>query len=134
MRIKSLLLLLGTLFAFSSLSHADARLEKVLGLDINQTKQVQQIEKNYRKQMRPVRSDLKREERKLRRARLDHDSATIAKQEKIIAQLAASFRRIRLDADDQIRRLLTPAQKQAFAAHIQQRQDMVGSSRDAKYF
>jgi len=132
-RINALFLILAT-FAFSTLSLADARLDKALGLSMDQARQVKQIEQNYRKQMRPVRSDLKREERKLRRARLDHDGATIAQQEKIIARLATSFKQLRLNADDQIRRVLTPAQKPAFDMYIQQRQNIVGSSRDAKYF
>ena len=132
--LNAFFLVLATVFAFSSLSHADAPLHKALGLNMDQARQVKQIEANYRKQMRPVRSDLKREERKLRRARSDFDSATVAQQEKIIARLAASFRQIRMNADDQIRRVLTPTQKQAFEGYIQQRQSMVGSSRDAKYF
>ena len=132
--LQSLFLILTAIFAFSTISHADAPLHKVLGLSANQSQQVKKIEKDYRQQMRSVRQDLKREERKLRRARLNHDSATVARQENITAQLTANWKKLRQNTDNQIRRVLSSAQKQAFEAYIQQRNAAVGSSRDAKYF
>jgi hypothetical protein len=89
MHIKHLLLVLGSLFLFSSYGYADAPLKSKLGLNTEQAKQVQEIQKKYRRKFSAKRQELHRERRKLRRARLENDSNAMAQQEKIIAKLAA---------------------------------------------
>ena len=134
MNIKHFLIVLGTLFLFSSFAYADARLEKTLGLDTNQARQVQQIQKKYRREFSSKRQELNRELRKLRRARIANDSGTMAQQERITARLEEELRQIRLNENDQIRRVLTSAQRAQFEDVIQQRRSSVGSSRDTRIF
>ena len=134
MRIQFVLLVLSTLFFFSTASHADARLEKTLGLNTNQAQQVHAIQKQYRRTFSATRQELNREMRKLRRARIAHDSGMIARQEHVTALLQAKLEQIRLSEDAEIRRVLTPQQRLAFEDVIQQRNASVGSSRDVKSF
>ena len=134
MNIKHFLIVLGTLFLISSFAYADARLEKTLGLDTNQARQVQQIQKKYRREFSSKRQELNRELRKLRRARIANDSRTMAQQERITAKLEEELRQIRTRENDQIRRVLSSAQRAQFEDVIQQRRAAVGSSRDARIF
>lgn len=97
MRIKYFLLVLSTLFLFSSYGYADARLEKKLGLDTDRARQVQEIQKKYRRKFSAKRQELHSE-------------------------------------NEQIRRVLTPEQRNKFEQVIQQRRASVGSSRDTRNF
>ena len=72
--------------------------------------------------------------RKLRRARIKHDSSTMAKQEKVIAKLREELKQIRQSENAEIRRVLNSEQRRKFEEVIQQRRASVGSSRDANIF
>lgn len=110
---------------------ADARLDRQLGLDMDQARQVQQIQKQYRRTFAAKRQELKREERRLRRARIANDSAALARQQRVSDRLLQQLRDVRAEENELIRRVLTPAQRQRFEAILAQRNAMVGSSRDA---
>ncbi|MEE9395782.1 MAG: Spy/CpxP family protein refolding chaperone [Methylococcales bacterium] len=125
---------LSSLLLFSSFGYADAPLHKSLGLDIEQANQVKNIQAKYRSQIRPVRSELHREQRKLRRAKKDFDSAMIAQQEKVILTLQAKFKQIHENENTEIRALLMPEQSIKFDAVLEQRKEVVGSSRDVKEY
>lgn len=129
-----ILSVLSSLLLFSSSGYADAPLHKSLGLDIEQAKQVKDIQAKYRSQIRPVRSELHREQRKLRRAKKDFDSATIVQQEKIIPTLQAKFKQIQESENTEIRALLTPEQSVKFDTVLDQRKEAIGSSRDVNEY
>lgn len=134
MRLNYLLLVLSAVFLFSSYSYADAPLKQSLGLSMDQAKIVYDIQKKYRRPFAAKRGELHREERKARRARKANDSATLAQQEVITAKLRQQLGQIRHKENDEIRRVLTPSQRDKFEGVLQQRQAMVGSSRDVKEF
>jgi Spy/CpxP family protein refolding chaperone len=67
-------------------------------------------------------------------ARIANDSNTMAQQEKITAKLEQELKQVRVSENEQIRRVLTPEQRNQFEAVIQQRRASVGSSRDARHF
>ena len=134
MQFKKLFLIFSILALISSAGFADAPLKQSLGLSMEQARQVKQIQKTHRKQFASGRTKLHREQRKLRRAKKAYDSATVAKQEEITARLIEQLRQVRQSENAQIRRLLTPAQRQKFEAVLEQRRAMVGSSRDVKIF
>ncbi|MGE0826287.1 MAG: Spy/CpxP family protein refolding chaperone [Candidatus Binatia bacterium] len=130
--MKYLLLVFSFLFLFSTLGYADAPLEKTLGLNTEQAKQVQQIQKKYRREFSAKRQELHRERRKLRRARLAHESSEIAQQEEVTAKLREELKQIRSNENEEIRGVLTPEQQEKFEEVLQQRKKAVGSSRDEK--
>ncbi len=132
MTIKTTLVLLFSLFFYAGYSHADAPLKTKLDLDVEQARQVAEVEKSYRRDFRAKRGDFNRESRKLRRARSANDSKAIAEQEAATAQLREEMIDIRRTTDEAIRRLLNADQNQKFDAYIEQRQAMVGSSRDSR--
>lgn len=132
MRIHTLIGLALALCLLAPAAFADAPLKSALGLDMDQAKVVGDIQAKYRKSKRSVRGDLNREARKLRRARLANDSAAVAKQEPIVADLEEQMRQQILGEDDEIRKVLTPEQLEKFEVYIQERNDMVGSSRDVR--
>lgn len=132
MRMKYFLLVLGTLFVFSSSAQADAPLKSKLGLSMDQAKQVHAIQKKYRQPFSAKRQELHRERRKLRRARNANESRQVAQQEQIAAKLQDELQHIRRQENEEIRRLLTPDQRQKFEEVLQQRKASVGSSRDAR--
>ncbi|MEM8817087.1 MAG: hypothetical protein AAFX56_09365 [Pseudomonadota bacterium] len=128
------ILLTSTLLLMGSAASADAPLKSSLGLDTDQAREVQLIQKSYRRSFSAKRQEMNRESRKLRRARADNDSAVIAQQEAIVAELQAELRAIRNSENEDIRKLLTPEQNLKFDEVIEQRRAMVGSSRDAGIF
>jgi hypothetical protein len=111
---------------------ADAPLKTALGLDIEQARQVDEIQSVARRQYAAKREVRNREERALRRARIANDSKQIAVQEKVVAELNAELREIKAREDAAIEKLLTPEQKKKFEAYLKIRADMVGSSRDVR--
>lgn len=132
---STLISLLGSgLLLMAGAAHADAPLKSSLDLNTDQAKQVQQIQKTYRRTFGAKRQEMNRESRKLRRARSDNDSALIEQQETIVADLQAEMRAIRTAENDEIRKLLTPEQNLKFDQVIEQRRAMVGSSRDTNVF
>ena len=130
--MRHCLLILATLFLWTSTGYADAPLKTTLGLDMEQAQQVQAIQKKYRRPFSAKRQELNRERRKLRRARNENDSSQVAQQEQITAQLQDELQHIRRKENEEIRQVLTPDQRQKFEAVLQQRKASVGSSRDAR--
>lgn len=120
------------LTVFSGHSVADAPLKTALGLDVEQARQVDEIQSTYRREYAAKRGDHNREARALRRARIANDSELIAKQEKIVADLKEELREIKASEDAEIREVLTPEQNEKFDAYIEKRDNMVGSSRDVR--
>lgn len=122
----------GSLLFLASSTYADAPLKTTLDLSIEQAAQVDQIQKETRDAVRPVRGELHREERALRRARLANDAAAIAEQEALIEPLRLQLAAIFASEVKQIRALLTPAQNVKYDEYLKIRDEMVGSSRDVK--
>lgn len=113
---------------------ADAPLKTTLALTIDQAARVDAIQTKAREAVRPVRGDLNREERALRRARIENDAAAIAAQEKEIEPLRAQLAAVFAEEEKQIRALLTPEQIVKYEAYLKVRDEMAGSSRDVKEF
>lgn len=113
---------------------ADAPLATALALDVNQAREVAALEAAHRKTFAAGRGEFNRESRALRRARLAYDAAETARLEQVVEAMRADLTRMRQAHDDDIRRLLRPDQSQRFDAHIAQRQQMRGSSRDEWIF
>jgi hypothetical protein len=133
--LKKLSLLLPfCVLSFSLSLLADATLKGTLNLDIEQARKVDMIQARYRQPFAAKRQDHNQEDRKLRRARIANDSKQIAQQEKIVNQLSGELKQMRMAEDDEIRKVLTPVQLTRFEEYLKLRQDMVGSSRDAKHF
>lgn len=122
-----------SLLLFSKYGYADAPLtSKIDGLTIEQSKQIKDIQKEARDAMRKPRGDLHREQRALRRAKTDNDSAAIAEQEKKIQPLQAEMKRIHDEEEKKIRKVLTPEQTKQYEQWLKERNAMAGSSRDVK--
>lgn len=111
---------------------ADAPLKSALDLDVEQAARIATIQKGTRDAIRPVRGELAREERALRRARTANDAEAIAEQEKAIERLRRKLAGILEDEAEQIRSFLTPEQKTKYEKYLEVRDRMVGSSRDVK--
>jgi hypothetical protein len=124
----------GFVCVFASAAYADAPLKSTLGLNIEQAAQVAKIEEQTRHAIRPLRTELNREERALRRAQLANDSQAISKQEALIEPLRLKFAAIHESETKQIRALLTPEQNKKYDAYLKTRDQMVGSSRDVKEY
>lgn len=132
MRISLLSTVLLGLTVFSGYGLADAPLKTALGLDVEQARQVDEIQSDHRRQYAAKRGEHNREARKLRRARTANDSEQIATQEKITAKLKEELKEIKASEDAAIRKLLTSEQSEKFDAYIEKRNAMVGSSRDVR--
>jgi len=114
MSVKYLLLVVGALFLGSGVAHADPTLKAKLSLSMEQAKQVDDIQKKYRKPFAAKRTAYMKEMRALRRANIANDSAGVARQEKITAKLREDLRVMRKQENDEIRAVLTPAQREKF--------------------
>jgi len=114
MSVKYLLLVVGALFLGSGVAHADPTLKARLSLSMEQAKQVDDIQKKYRKPFAAKRTAYMKEMRALRRANIANDSAGVARQEKITAKLREDLRVMRKQENDEIRAVLTPAQREKF--------------------
>lgn len=114
--------------------HADAPLASTLGLDMDQARQVDQIQARQRKEFASRRQDYNRESRALRRARIANDAAETARLTALTDAMRADLTRLRAQHDDEIRALLRPEQARRFDAWIAERQQMRGSSRDEWIF
>lgn len=132
MRKTLLSLVLVGLTVFGGYGLADAPLKTALGLDVEQARQVDEIQGEYRRLYAAKRGEHNREARALRRARIANDSEQIATQEQVVAKLDAELREIKANEDAAIRELLTPEQDEKFDAYIEKRNAMVGSSRDIR--
>jgi len=118
----------------TSNSIADAPLDKKLGLDVELAKKVKEIQKKYRLEFSSKRQQLHREQRKLRRAKNDSDSETIANQAALTAELQAELKQIRMSENEEIRQKLNQEQRTKFEEALKQRKAAYGSSRDEKEF
>ena len=128
---QALAILAISLLATSHVS-ADAPLKKKLGLSVDQAREVQAIQKKYRRPFAAKRGELHKEQRKLRRARSANDSVMIKKQTAVTTKLEQELRQIRINENAQIRTVLDDAQKAKFEEVIKARRQMAGSSRDAR--
>lgn len=133
-RHTAAILLLCTLSCLSSIARADAPLKSALGLTMDQAHAVTAIEREHRPAYIAKRGQYTREARALRRANIQNDSAAVARQEPVVAALAAELKQLRDAQDNAIRALLDPQQQKAFDAYIVQRREMVGASRDERIF
>jgi Spy/CpxP family protein refolding chaperone len=124
----------GCLFLLTNVTYADAPLKSALGLSIDQAAQVDEIEKQTREAIRPVRTELHREERALRRAQIANDSEAITRQEKLIEPLRKKMSALHESETQRVRAILTPEQNVKYDAHLKTRDEMVGSSRDVKEY
>jgi Spy/CpxP family protein refolding chaperone len=115
-------------------ANADAPLKSVLDLSPDQAAQVAKIQKEARDSIRPVRGELHRQERVLRRARIKNDSDTVAEQEKRVEPLRMKLKALHESESKQIRTILTPEQNVKYDKYLQKRAGMVGSSRDVKEY
>ena len=131
---RLLIMLAATTLLFAGSANADAPLKSSLGLDTDQAREISAVQKSYRRSFSAKRGELNRENRKLRRARIDNDSALITEQEAIVAGLEAELRAIREAENAEIRTFLTAEQNLKFDEVIEKRRAMVGSSRDANLF
>ncbi|ANM29817.1 hypothetical protein ABI59_09845 [Acidobacteria bacterium Mor1] len=132
MRLKTLTLAIVLLALSASVAQADAPLAKRLELDTAQAGTVAEIQAKHRAEMRKERGALNRESRALRRARAANDSELVAKQEAVVAELQSKMAQRILAEDAEIRAVLNPEQQKKFDAWIEERNKMVGSSRDAR--
>lgn len=113
---------------------ADQPLKSALDLDVEQARQVDSIQAKYRQPFAAKRQERNQELRKLRRARIANDSKQMAQQEQVTNRLHEELKQIRLQEDEEIRRVLRPAQIKKFEEYRKLRQEMIGSSRDDKDF
>lgn len=113
---------------------ADESLQTALALDVDQARQVGEMQARHRKQFAAGRQAYNAESRALRRARLANDAAEIARLESLTESMRADLTAMRAGHDAEIRRVLRPDQSGLFDAHIVKRQQMRGSSRDEWIF
>lgn len=132
MGMKYLLLVVGALFLFGGPAHADASLKSSLGLSMDQARQVDEIQKKYRRPFNAKRQELNKEMRALRRARIANDSGELARLERVTDKLREELRQIRLKENEEIRAVLNAEQREKFEKVLQQRKDAIGSSRDER--
>lgn len=130
MSVKYLLLVVGALFLAGGVAQADPTLKAKLSLSTEQAKQVDGIQKKYRKLFAAKRTQYNNEMRALRRARSANDSAGIARQEKITAKLYEELRAIRKKQNDEIRAVLTPEQREKFDQMLADNRGMHKNSDD----
>ncbi len=127
-------LLLAITLLWSTASLADASLTTRLGLDIDQSRQLADIEADYRREFASLRQVYNRESRALRRARLANDSAEVARLTTVTEGLRQQLIALRKAQDARIAALLRPEQEARFAAYVEERRQMDGSSRDERLF
>lgn len=126
---------IGLVLAVMALSlMADARLKEALGLTMDQARAVEEIQKKHQKPYVAKRGELTNNERWMRAAAAQNDSKKVAEQEVIVKRLAAEFKAIQMSEDAEIRKVLNAEQNKKFDDYIKLRQEMKGSSRDARYF
>ncbi len=122
----------GCLFFLASTAYGDAPLKSSLDLNLEQAEQVAKIQKETRNAIRPVRGDLHREERALRRAKIENNSDAVAVQEKLIEPLRAKMKELQEIEVMRIKKLLTSEQNAKYDELLKKRNEMAGSSRDVK--
>lgn len=113
---------------------ADAALASRLALDTSQAKQLDSIEAEYRREFASLRQEYNRQARALRRAKLSNDAGETARLEAVTADLRAQLGVMRKAQDARITALLRPDQQPLFAAYVEERRQMHGSSRDERLF
>ena len=121
-----------SLLVLASAAYGDAPLKSSLGLSMEQARLVAIIQKEKRDAIRPVRSELSRQERAQRRAKFAYDEAGMLALEEVIKPLRAKMREIMENEQAQIRELLTPEQNEKYTEVLKIQREMVGGSRDVK--
>ncbi len=134
MRHVSILALVLSAFCWSTATLADAPLKSRLQLDIEQARQVDQIQAEHRKSFAAKRGEFNRESRALRRARLANDSAEITRLTEVTEALRAELKQLYDSQDTRIAALLSHEQQALFDDYIEERRQMAGSSRDERLF
>lgn len=132
MRISQLLLFCIGLTVFSGFAMADAPLKTVLGLNVDQAKEVAEIQGEYRRVYAAKRGEHNREARALRRAKTANDAEAIVVQERVVAKLREELVQIKASEDEAIRKVLNAEQNKKFDEYIAKRDGMAGSSRDIR--
>lgn len=127
-------LLFCTIASLATSAFADAPLKSALGLSMDQAHAVTAIERQHWPAYQAKRGQYTREARALRRANSQNDSAAVARQEPVVAALAAELKQLRDAQDAAIRAVLNPQQQQAFEDYLVQRREMVGGARDERIF
>ena len=120
------------LLVFCGHAYADRPLKSALDLNTEQAAKVAAIQRQARNAMRKPRGELHRKQRELRRANAANDSASIARLEKEIPPLQEKMKQVHDEEENKIRSLLTPEQAQKYDQWLEERDAMVGSSRDVK--
>mgnify|MGYP001206686656 CR=1 FL=1 len=118
----------------SATCYADAPLPARLGLDSEQSRQLNVIEAVYRRDFAALRQTFNRESRALRRARLTNDAAEIQRLSDLTEGLREQLKAMRMAQDQRIAALLRPEQQAKFVAYVEERQQMLGASRDERLF
>ena len=113
---------------------ADAPLKEALGLSMDQAKAATEIHRKLFPDYQKKRSEYSRQMGKLRRARIVNDSAAVVREDAHARRLHAEMMALMHKEDDEVRRLLTPEQSRKFDAHLEQRRNMVGGSRDDRAY
>ena len=132
MRLKYLLLVVGALFMAGGAAQADEPFRVSVSLTMDQAKQINDIQKKYRKPFAAKRQELNKELRALRRAQLANDSAALARQEKITAKLRDELRAIRAKENAELRAVLTPEQRPAFDDVLERQKATYGGTDDER--
>ncbi|MCP5197565.1 MAG: Spy/CpxP family protein refolding chaperone [Gammaproteobacteria bacterium] len=121
-----------SLLLFGGDAYADRPLKSALDLNTEQAAKVAAIQKEARDAMRKPRGDLHRKQRELRRAEVANDSTAIARLEKEISPLQEKMKHVHDIEEQKIRAVLTGEQTGKYEQWLQERDAMVGSSRDVK--
>jgi hypothetical protein len=124
----------GGLFFLASTAHADPTLKSALDLSMEQARQVDEIQRQARDAVRPVRTELYREQRALRRAHLANDREAVVRQEALIEPLRLKLVGIYENETRQIRAVLTSEQNVKYDAWLKKRDAEVGNVRGVREF
>lgn len=118
----------------SGTARADAPLKSALGLSMDQAKAATEIQTRRFPAFQEKRTEYNRQMRKLRRARIANDSAAVVREDAIARRLHGEMMALMHEEDDEIRKLLTPAQSKKFDDYLKLRREMAGSSRDDREY
>ena len=132
MKLTTLLLVVGALFMAGGAAQAEEPFRVFVSLTMDQTKQIKDIQKKYRKPFAAKRQELNKELRALRRAKIASDSAALARQEKITARLRDELRAIRAKENAELRAVLTPEQRPAFDEVVERQKATYGGTDDER--
>jgi len=113
-------------------AYADAPLRTRLDLRPDQVQAVDAIQRENRLATSKVRGELNTQRRALKRAEHAGDTSEAAHIYAMVKELEDKMEALQRSEDSDIRALLDESQRVKFQAFIQERESMVGSSRDAR--